>query len=356
MARRVSNPPNPWSSGHVEWLGEPPQVELEVFEEEAKSILTRNESPDVPFRYGVNPYRGCQHACAYCYARPTHQYLGFGAGTDFDARIVAKVNAPELLEKALSKRNWERWPVNFSGVTDAYQPLEASYQLTRRCLEVCARYHNPVAIVTKGALVRRDVDLLATIEERARGGGGEPPSTRPGAEVYVSIPFADDDTGRRIEPLGAAPSMRFETLRVLSEAGIPTGVALAPIIPGLNDADVPEILTRAHAAGARRAFLILLRLPAEVHDVFRERLESAFPLRAERVWNALAEMRGGTVKDSRFGSRMEGTGPRWDTIRQLFEVHCRRLGYELRVRESEHPLGPRGGPQGVFDWDAHGAP
>jgi len=320
----------------VEWLEQPPAVEVEVFEERAGSILQRNDSPDVPFRYGVNPYRGCQHACAYCYARPTHQYLGFGAGTDFDSKIVVKVNAASLLRSAFGRPRWERWPVSFSGVTDPYQPLEANYGLTRACLEVCEEYQNPVAIITKGALVRRDAELLGRIQRRA------------GAEVYLSIPFADDAMGRSIEPLAAAPSMRFETLRVLSEAGVPTGVALAPIIPGLNDSDIPEILQRAREAGASRAFMILLRLPAEVEGVFRERLEQVYPLRAKRVWSAMLEMRGGKLKEARFGRRMEGSGARWETLRQLFDVQCRRLGFEQRERESEIPRGPRGGRQGLL--------
>ncbi|MFT5049805.1 MAG: DNA repair photolyase [Chlamydiales bacterium] len=336
MPRRVSNPPNPWASTHVEWLEEAPAVEVEVFEERAGSILQGNDSPDVPFRYSVNPYRGCQHACAYCYARPGHQYLGFGAGTDFDSKIVVKLNAAELLTTVFRRRSWERWPVSFSGVTDAYQPLEASYGLTRACLEVCARFHNPVAIITKSALVRRDAELLAEIQKRA------------GAEVYLSIPFAEDGMGRSIEPLAAAPSMRFETLRVLSDAGVSTGVALAPIIPGLNDSDIPEILRRAHEAGARRAFMILLRLPAEVEGVFRERLESAYPMRVERVWNAMRDMRGGHLKDARFGHRMTGSGPRWETLRQLFDIHCRRLGFDLRERESEAPLGRKSMQQGLL--------
>ena len=196
LPRPVSNPPNPWSTTHVEWLEEPPAVQLEVFEEEAKSILATNDSPDVPFRFSVNPYRGCQHACAYCYARPSHQYLGYGAGTDFDSKIVAKTNAAELLRAALAKRGWRRDWIAFSGVTDCYQPLEASYGLTRACLEVCREFKNPVGIVTKSALVRRDVELLRELDRVAS------------VVVYLSIPFADDATGRAIEPLASAPARR----------------------------------------------------------------------------------------------------------------------------------------------------
>ncbi len=341
MARRVSNPPNPWDSVHAEWLGEAPEAELEVFEEEAKSIISENESPDIGFRFSLNPYRGCFHACAYCYARPTHQYLGWGAGTDFDRRIVVKVNAPELLRTELMRRSWTGDTLVFSGVTDCYQPLEAVYGLTRRCLEVCAEFRNPVGIVTKGALVRRDMDLLAALAREA------------GAMVYVSIPFADDRTARLIEPNASTASLRFETLARLSEAGIRTGVSVSPVIPGLNDSDVASVLARAREAGAESAFLTLLRLPAEVLPVFRERLAEAFPNRAARVWSNLRQTRGGKESESRFGARMEGVGPRWAAIENLFEIECRRLGLnrgpgERRARTSTFR---RPGPaqRGLFD-------
>ena len=331
MPRRVSNPPNPWLTHHVEWLDEPPQVRLEVFEEEARTVLARNDSPDVPFRWSVNPYRGCQHACAYCYARPTHEYLGFGAGTDFDSKIVVKRNAPEVLRRQLARRSWKNDWIAFSGVTDCYQPLEASYELTRRCLEVCLEFHNPVGIVTKSALVRRDVDLLTRFRRFS-----DP-------QVYLSIPFADDATARAIEPSVTAPSVRFETLRVLSDAGLTTGVALAPLIPGLNDAHVPEILERAREAGCRRAFLILLRLTRDVRPVFEERLRAAFPERASKVLGALDEMRAGQSSSADFGQRMRGSGPRWQTAVDLFELHRRRLGFEHPGSEELGVLDQGGG-------------
>lgn len=330
MARRVSNPPNPWSSNHVEWLGEPPPVQLEVYEEDARSIVAENDSPDVPFRFSVNPYRGCQHACAYCYARPTHQYLGFGAGTDFDSRIVVKSNAAELLRSELQRKQALRgeW-LAFSGVTDCYQPLEASYVLTRACLEVCLALGAPVGVVTKGTLVRRDAELLAAL---ARG---------PGARVFVSIPFADADLARAIEPWAPAPAVRFETLRVLARAGVPVGVAVAPLVPGLTESQVPEILERAREAGATQAFQVLLRLPAEVRPVFEERLRAALPLRAQKVLSALREMRSAQARPSDFGARMEGVGPRWKAARSLFELACRRLGYDSGAEQHAEPLAPR---------------
>ncbi len=291
-------------------------MEIEVYEEEAKSIIASNDSPDVGFDHSVNPYRGCQHSCAYCYARPTHQYLGLGAGTDFDAKIVVKRNAPELLRRELAAPRWSkgRTTLAFSGVTDCYQPLEASYELTRRCLEICNEFRHPIAVITKGALVRRDTQLLAKMRRRA------------GAHVSLSIPFASDEDARKIEPFASAASARFETLRRLSEAGVPVGVGIAPLIPGLNDSQVPEILQRAREAGATRAFMVLLRLPAEVRPVFEERLRASYPDRAEKVLHAVRDMRGGALYRSEFGTRMHGEGPRWDAVLQLFRIHCRRLG------------------------------
>jgi DNA repair photolyase len=323
LPRRISNPPNPWISAHVEWLEEPPIAELEVYEEEAQSVLARNDSPDLSFRWSVNPYRGCQHACAYCYARPSHQYLGFGAGTDFERRIVVKVNAPEALARGFARRSWKRELVVFSGNTDCYQPLEASYGLTRRCLEVCLEHRTPVALITKGALVRRDADVLGRL---ARG---------PGASVAVTIPFAREEVGRRIEPGAPSPAKRFETLRVLSEAGIRTSIGIAPLVPGLNESDVPELLERAKEAGATGAFMTLLRLPAEVLPVFRERVAEVLPERAKHIESAILDMRGGQMYRSEFGERMRGHGPRWDAVERLFEIHCRRNG--LNARREDPP-------------------
>ena len=326
MLRPVHNPPNPWATTHVEWLGDPPTQAPRVFEEEARSLLTENDSPDIPFRFGANPYRGCQHACAYCYARPTHQYLDFGAGSDFELKLVVKVNAPELLERAFRRPSWRGEFVMFSGVTDCYQPLEASYQLTRRCLEVCLRCRNPVAVITKGTLVRRDAELLAQLARVAA------------ARVYVSIPFSDEGHSRALEPGAPLPSQRFATLRALSEAGVPTGVAVAPILPGLSDRQIPEILARARDAGATRAFPTLLRLPAEVRPVFEERLQAALPEHAARVLAALEAMREGRRNDNRFGARFCGSGPRWQAVADLFRVQCRRLGLhtgaEAALRET----------------------
>jgi DNA repair photolyase len=332
VPRRVSNPPNPWLSTHVEWLDEPPRVRLEIYEERARSVLAQNDSPDIPFRYSVNPYRGCQHACAYCYARAGHQYLSFGAGTDFDSKIVVKTNAAEALRRDLARSTPRgahgnaplqgEW-IAFSGVTDCYQPLEACYGLTRDCLEVCLEMRVNVGIVTKSALVRRDAGLLARFQRFA-----EP-------QVFVSIPFADDATARRLEPAVTSISRRFETLGALSQAGLATGVAVAPLIPGLNDSHVAEILERAREAGAAQAFAVPLRLPGAVRAVFEERLQAAFPERAAKIRSALGEMRAGQASPSAFGQRMRGSGARYEATIALFELTKRRLGYAERAGEIE---------------------
>lgn len=329
MLRRVWNPPNPWSTTSVEWLGEPPAAELEVYEEEARSVLSENSSPDVPFRFSVNPYRGCFHACAYCYARPSHQYLGFGAGTDFDRKIVVKRNAAEVLAKELGRRRSDE-AIVFSGNTDCYQPLEAHYRLTRACLLVCKDFRQRVAIITKGALVQRDGELLAELHRRA------------GVRVVISLAFADAATARLVEPHTSSPERRLEALAALAERGIPTGIALAPIIPGLNDEQIPEILRRAASAGATSAFMNLLRLPGEVEESFRRRLEETAPGRVSKVLSALRDARGGALSESAFGERMRGRGPRWKLVEDLFRLHCKRnsLAAEGDLPEEARPTGP----------------
>jgi len=249
-----------------------------------------------------------------CYARPTHQYLGFGAGTDFERKIVVKTNAPELLRRELSRRSWQGEVIVFSGNTDCYQPLEAIYGLTRRCLEVCADFQNPVALITKSALIRRDVEILARMSRATP------------VSVTMSIAFADDAVSRKIEPGTSPPSQRFETLRILSDAGLRTGISLAPTIPGLNDGDIPELLRRGRAAGARFAFHTPVRLSGEVLPVFEQRVQAAFPQRARKIFHAIEEIRGGKRNESAFGARMHGIGPRWSAIETLFDVECRRLG------------------------------
>ncbi len=311
---RVANPPNPWHATSVEWLGEPPAAQPEVFEDRTLNALSRNDSPDLPFRWSVNPYRGCWHGCAYCYARPSHQYLDLGAGTDFERKLVVKPRVAEGLRRAFDKPRWRGDLVVFSGNTDCYQPLEASWRLTRACLEVCAAYRNPVMVVTKSALVERDVDVLAELA-RARA-----------AAVMVSIPFLDETTCRAVEPGAPAPARRLRTVARLAKAGIPVGVFVAPVIPGLSDGDAPRVLAEARAAGARYASWTLLRLPGPVEQVFVDRMRRMLPARLGRVLSQTRACRDGKLDDCRFGARMGGRGPRWEAIAALLERQRARLG------------------------------
>lgn len=310
----ISNPPNPWASTSVEYLEETPEVKLQVFEDHSRTILAKNDSPDVGFNYSVNPYRGCVHACAYCYARPSHEYLSFGAGTDFDRKIVVKLNAAALLRQAFGKKSWSHEAVIFSGVTDCYQPLEAAYRLTRGCLQVCAEVANPVGIITKAPLIERDIDIL---QELARVAS---------VQVMVSIPFWDPDKARAIEPYVATPARRLRTIRALADAGISVGVNVAPIIPGLGDEEMPRILTAARDAGATHAGYVLLRLPGPVAEVFEQRVRAAMPLRVDRILHRIRETRDGRLNDPRFGSRGRGEGPYAAMIRNLFLVTATKLG------------------------------
>jgi DNA repair photolyase len=327
MRRPESNPRNPWHAAHVTWLVPPPEVELDVSEIEAKSILSRNDSPDLSFRYSLNPYQGCYHGCAYCYARPSHQYLGLGAGTDFERKLLVKTNAPTLLAQGFGKPSWRGECVVFSGNTDCYQPLEARYELTKRCLEICLAHRNPVAVITKGSVVLRDVELLAKLARSCA------------ATVYLSIAFADDTKRRALEPFASPIERRFEALRQLSEAGVTTGIALAPVIPGLNDSDVIPLLERARAAGAQQAFMTLLRLAPEVREVFFERIaQTLAPERVRKITHALEEVRGGNLSELRFGLRMRGQGERWELIQRMFDAQCQRLGLNTRrMTEQSEP-------------------
>ncbi len=312
--RLTENPVNPLTQATCEWLAAPPPAELRPIEEQARSIVTRNDSPDVPHRYSVNPYRGCQHACAYCYARRTHEYFEAGAGTDFDTRVFVKINAPELLAAELAAPRWRRAPLAFSGVTDCYQPLEARYRLTRRCLEVCCDRANPVSIVTKAYLVTRDLDVLTELHRRAH------------ADVVFSITFADDELARLLEPYAPPPSRRFEAIRRIAAAGLPAGVMVAPIIPGLNDRDIPALLARAAECGARWAGYQPIRLPGSVAEVFLTRLRRALPDAAARVEARIRDLRGGRLNTPEFGRRMQGQGAYWASVERLFGTMATRHG------------------------------
>ena len=323
--RYVDNPPNPWLTHSVEWLGEPPAAKIEVFEEtETRTIISSNDSPDVAFDHSVNCYRGCTHGCTYCFSRPTHEYLGYGAGTDFERKIIAKVRAPELLRKELMKRSWQGDEIVFSFTSDPYIPLEANYKLTRGCLEVCAEFRNPVGIVTKSALIRRDIDVLQRLKENASVG------------VFFSIPFADYHIARAVEPFAPSPNARFEAMKTLADAGIAVGIGIAPTIPGLST-DIPGLLQRAKDCGATKAFINMLRLPGSVAPYFEQRLREKLPTKADRVLNRIRDARGGKLNSSVFGERMRGKGQYWSAQEKLFDVYCRRLGFnEHRVGSERH--------------------
>ena len=332
----VSNPIHRWERAHIEYEpGEAPEVGLEIYEDQSKSILSENDSPDLSFRYSINPYRGCAHGCAYCYARPSHEYLGFGSGTDFERRLVIKPKAAELLQQAFDKRSWRGDLIVMSGNTDCYQPIEARFGLTRSCLEVCRDYCNPVHIITKGTLIERDIELLRELHERASVG------------VSVSVTFWDEEVARAIEPYVPSPRRRIETIRRLSAAGLPVVVHVAPVIVGLSDRDMIPILEAAREAGAMSAMMMPVRLPGSVAEVFESRLREALPLRAERVLSRIREMRGGKLNDPRFGSRQRGEGQYAEALQQAFNATHTRLGYqefpEPRTGTFQRPAAPLGG-------------
>ncbi|MBI5314844.1 MAG: PA0069 family radical SAM protein [Nitrospirae bacterium] len=312
--RRVMNPPNPFESQHRDLLEPASHVKLHMYEDAAREILSRNDSPDLPFRWSLNPYRGCFHACVYCYARPTHEYWGFGAGSDFESKIIVKKDAPTLLRRVFQKPSWGGELILFSGNTDCYQPLEASLELTRACLNVCAEYRNPVGIITKGVLVQRDLDILRRLHQEAS------------VHVYFSIPFSDDEVARKVEPHAPSSRKRFEAMATLADAGIPTGISLSPIIPGLNDEDMPDLLARAKQAGAGEAMATLLRLSGSVEPVFMERMAAAFPDRMAKMTSRIREVRGGALSEGAFFDRHRGSGPYWVMIEQLFQISRRKAG------------------------------
>lgn len=287
--------------------------------ERAGSIISENASPDIPFRYSLNPYRGCLHGCAYCYARPTHEYLGYNAGLDFETRIVVKENAPDLLRDWLARPKYIPEPIMFSGVTDCYQPCERDYRLTRACLEVALEARQPISLITKNALILRDLDLLREM------------STFRILHVAVSITTLDLELARTMEPRTSTPTARLRAVRELSAAGVPVCVMVAPIIPGLNDSEIPAILEAARDAGAVTASHILLRLPLTVGPVFLEWVDRCRPEMRTRIEGRLREARGGKLNDTRFGARMRGEGAMAEQVRALFRLFQQRLGLDGKM-------------------------
>ncbi|AUA59395.1 Radical SAM superfamily [Achromobacter spanius] len=293
---------------------EPPAPKTTVTAEEARKMLSRNDSPDIPFDVAVNPYRGCEHGCVYCYARPTHSYLGMSPGLDFETRLVAKANAVEALRAELARPGYKPSPINIGSATDAYQPIERDWRLTRGMLELMLETRHPVTIVTKNALVARDLDLLAALAEQNL------------VVVYISITTLDAGMARTLEPRAAAPWRRLEAVRSLTDAGVPVGVLVAPVIPFINDESMEHILQESKAAGAHYASYTVLRLPWEVKTLFEDWLNAHYPDRAQRVLHRIEDLRNGRRNDPNFGSRMRGTGIWADLLRQRFAVATRKLG------------------------------
>ena len=320
------NPPNRFE--RIEYVTDPEappgRPETELLRDRSRSIIATNLSPDIGFDASINPYRGCAHGCAYCYARPTHEYLGFSAGLDFETRIVVKEDAPELLAEELSRQRWRPQPLALSGVTDPYQPVERRLRITRRCLEVLAEFRNPVIVVTKNRLVARDADLLADL---AAAGA---------AAVFLSIPTIDASLSNALEPRTSTPARRLQAMETLAAAGVPVGVLTAPVIPGLTDHEIPAILDAAGAAGASFAGYVMLRLPLAVAPLFEDWLERHRPDRKGKVLSRIRQIRGGKPGDGRlndagFGSRMRGSGPFADLVATMFASSCARAGVADRA-------------------------
>jgi DNA repair photolyase len=319
----TANPPNRYESLNVDLDAAdydpeegPPRQPTVLYRDASRSILAENDSPDLGFRFSLNPYRGCEHGCSYCYARPTHEYLGFSAGLDFERKIMVKDDAPALLRKAFTSPRWEPQVVSLSGNTDCYQPAERRLEITRRCLEVFLEFRNPVSAITKSALVARDADLFAALA--AYGA----------AHVFFSVTSLDPELARRMEPRAARPERRLEAMRAVAAAGVPVAVMIGPVVPGLNDAEIPRILEAAKAAGARSASWVLLRLPAPVDALFDGWLAEHYPERRERVLGRIRETRDGRISDSTFGRRQRGQGEYAKQIGSLFAAAARKHGLE----------------------------
>lgn len=323
------NTPNRFESTHLEpldveidWEQDKPSRRTIFYLDKARSIFAKNDSPDLPFTYSINPYRGCEHGCIYCYARPSHKYLGFSAGLDFESKIMVKLDAPTLLDETLRSKRWQPQMVAFSGNTDCYQPVERTLQLTRKCLEVFLRYRNPVGLITKNALVLRDVDILQQMAKFDL------------IHVILSITTLDADLARVMEPRTSSPAKRLQAIKELAKAGIPVGVNVAPIIPGLTDEEMPAILGAAADHGATSAGYILLRLPGAVRPLFLEWVQRTLPDRASKILNRISDTRNGKLSDARFGTRMSGKGEIAEMIKRLFIINAQK--FNLMKRWSNH--------------------
>ncbi len=339
-----SNPPNRFEKLHLErdedWNpDEDPSPKTQFLHDQSQSIISYNTSPDISFNASLNAYRGCEHGCSYCYARNTHEYLGFSAGLDFETKIMVKENAPELLRRELSSPKWQPQVLAMSGVTDCYQPIERRLQITRRCLEVLVEFRNPVGIITKNYLVTRDIDLLSELAKHQA------------VAVNLSVNSLDSDLARKLEPRAASPRQRLAAVEVLAKAGVPVGIIVAPIIPGLNDHEIPAVLAAAKAAGAQWAWKEIIRLPLTVAPVFQQWLENTFPEKKDKIMGRIRAVRNGKLNDPRFGSRMRGEGIFAEQISKMFHIARRKVGIpddgpELSTAAFRRP----GGSQMGFDF------
>lgn len=313
------NPINRFEGHYVDYeldeqTGEKPSQKTQIFKDDTKSIISFNKSPDISFDAGLNPYRGCEHGCIYCYARPYHEYLGFSVGVDFETKIIVKYDAPELLRKTLMSPKWNPQVIAMSGITDIYQPLERKLEISRRCLEVLAEFRNPVGIITKNSLITRDIDHLKKLADYNC------------VRTTISITSLDKSLTEIMEPRTSRPYKRLKAIEMLAEAGIPVGVNVAPIIPGLTDHECSDILRSAKDAGASYAGYIILRLPYKVKDIFLDWLEQYFPDRKDKIKNRLFDMRGGKLYEADWGKRMKGDGNFSKQIKDIFEIQTKRLG------------------------------
>lgn len=337
------NPANRFEGHYTDYdldgeTGEKPSQDTKLISDDSKNILSKNDSPDIPFTYGLNPYRGCEHGCIYCYARPTHEFLGFSAGLDFESRIMVKYDAAKKLRSKFASKSWKPEAITLSGVTDPYQPIERELEITRSCLEVFAEVRNPVGIITKNYLVTRDIDLLEELSEYDA------------VHVTLSVTTLDRDLARVMEPRTSQPYRRLQAIEKLSNREISVGVNVAPIIPGLTDHECPEILEKARDAGATHAGFTIVRLPHGVKDLFQDWLEQHFPERKEKILNRIRDIRGGKLNEPRFGKRFSGEGEFAEQIRSMFKIQTKKLGYNKTSLSlsSEHFKRPEEGQLRLF--------
>lgn len=322
--RYIKNPPNPYNKYTAEYIGEPPPTKLEIFEELAtKKMITKAFASDWEggWRYTVNCYRGCVHGCTYCFARQYHEYLGYGAGTDFETKIVVKPNAPRLLREELKKCKYKMPHLDFSFATDPYIALEAEYKLTRQCLEVCAEFRVPVGVITKSPLVTRDIDVLQKLEK---------------VSVFFSLPFLTKEKSNPFEPYTPVPEARFRAMKAVADAGIAVGIGIAPVIPGYNESDIPGLLERARDCGATRAFMSMLHLDTDsIEEYFVQKMHERLPpTRVVKITNTIKRERGGSLRHKTYKERSIGKTEQWEVTKKMFDFHATRLGFNAeRMRE-----------------------